>query len=60
MEPNKQQLIEDVRSKTPVENSETRATPKRVRIRPVHNASAAFSGQENKNKEINLYFAVES
>ena len=36
--------IEEVRSKTQAENSETRAAPKRVRIRPVqHGASVVFS-----------------
>ena len=39
---NKQQ-IKEVKSKSRPENSEKKATPKRVWIRPVHSASAAFS-----------------
>ena len=39
---NKQQ-IEEVKSKIQAENSETRATPKRVWIRPMHSAYVAFS-----------------
>ena len=42
VESNKQQ-IEEVRSKIQAENSETQATPKRVRDRPTHSASVAFS-----------------
>ena len=48
---NKKQ-IEEVRSKILAESSETRATPKRVWIRPMHSASVAFSWQEDKNEEI--------
>ena len=50
VESNKQQ-IEKVRSKILAENLETRATPKRVWIRPLHSASVAFSWQEDKNEE---------
>ena len=42
VESNKQQ-IEEVRSKIQAENWKTRATPKRVWIRPMHSASVAFS-----------------
>ena len=42
VESNEQQ-IEEVRSKIQAGNSETRATPKRVWIRPMHSASVAFS-----------------
>ena len=42
VESNKQQ-IEKVRSKIQAENLETRATPKRVWIRPMHSVSVAFS-----------------
>ena len=42
VESSKQQ-IEEVRSKMEAENWETRATPKRVWIRPMHSASAAFT-----------------
>ena len=34
-------------------NSETKATFKRVRNRPTHSASVAFSWQENENEKIN-------
>ena len=51
VESNKQQ-IEEVTSKIQAENLETRATPKRTRIRPMHSACVAFSRQEDKN-EIN-------
>ena len=37
------QQIKEVRSKIQPENLETKATPKRVRIRPTHSASVAFS-----------------
>ena len=47
VESDKQQ-INEVRNKTKVENSETKATSKRVRIRPMHSASVAFSRQEDK------------
>ena len=42
VESNKQQ-IKEVRSKIQAENSETKATSKRVWIRPIHSASVAFS-----------------
>ena len=42
MKSNKQQ-IEEVKSKTQAEISETRSTPKRVWNRPMHSASVAFS-----------------
>ena len=42
VESNKQQ-IEEVRSTIQAENSETRATPKRAWIRPMHSPSVAFS-----------------
>ena len=40
-------------AKTPAENSETKATPKRVWIRPMNSVFVAFSWQEDKNEEIN-------
>ena len=49
-ESNKQQ-IEEVATKIQAENSETRATPKRVWIRPMHSTCAAFSWQEDKNEK---------
>ena len=52
VESNKQQ-IKEVRSKTPTKNSGTKATPKRVCIRPMYSASFAFTLQEDKDKEIN-------
>ena len=39
----KKQQIKEVRSKTQPENSETKATPKRVWIYLMHNASVTFS-----------------
>ena len=42
-----------VRSKTRMENWETKATRKRVRIRPVHSAFVVFSLHKDKNEEIN-------
>ena len=50
VESNKQQ-IEDVGSKIHAENSETRATPKRVWIRPMRSNYVAFSWQEDKNEK---------
>ena len=41
VESNKQK-IEEVRSKIQAENSETRAAPKRIGIRRMHSAFAAF------------------
>ena len=52
VESNKQQ-IEEIRSKTHTENSETRAVSKRVWIRPMHSAFVAFSRQEDKNEKNN-------
>ena len=52
MESNKQQLKE-VESKIQPENSETKATAKRVWIRPTYSASVAFSWHEDKLEEIN-------
>ena len=54
VESNKQQ-IEKARSKIQAESSETRATSKRVCIRPMHSASVAFSSQEDKNEEIKMF-----
>ena len=50
VESNKQQ-IEEVTSKIQTENSETRATLKRVWIRPMHSASVAFSLLDIKSKK---------
>ena len=47
---NKQQ-IEDVRSITPAENSETKATLKRVWIRPMHSASVVSRDNRIKMKK---------
>ena len=55
VESNKPQ-IEKVNNKIQAENSETRATPKRVWIRFMQSASVAFSWQEDKNEEINQSF----
>ena len=41
-------------NKIQAENSETRATPKRVWIRPMRSASVASSCQEDENKEIKV------
>ena len=46
-----QQQIEEVRSKTQAEHSETETTSKGVWIRPTHSASVAFSSQEDTNEE---------
>ena len=46
------QQIEKVRSKTQAENSETKATLKRLWIGPAYNASVAFSRHEDKSEEI--------
>ena len=46
------QQIEEVTCKIQADNLETRATPMRVWICPTQSASAAFSWQEDKNKEI--------
>ena len=51
VESNKQQ-IEEVRSKIPAENSETRTTSKRVWICSMRSAYVAFSWQEDKNEEV--------
>ena len=58
MESDKQK-IEEVRSKILAENSETKATPKRAWIRPMHSASVALSWQKDKNEKIEA-FAVTS
>ena len=50
MESSKQQ-IEEVRSKTQPEHSETKTTPMRVWIRPTHSTSVAFSWEEDTNEE---------
>ena len=51
------QEIEEVTSKVQAESSETKATPKRVWIRPMHSASVAFSWQEDENEKIKSSFA---
>ena len=50
--------IKEVNSKVQAESSETKATPKRVWIRPKHRASAAFSRQEDKDEEISQSIGI--
>ena len=49
------QQIKEVRNKSQTKNSETKTTPKRVWIRPMHSAYVAFSWQEDKNEEISFF-----
>ena len=48
--------IKEVRSKTQMENLETKATPKRVWINPTCSASIAFSRQQDKNEKVIVVF----
>ena len=51
LESNKQQN-KKVKSKTKVENSQTKATPRQIWIRLMYGAAVAFSKQKDKNEEI--------
>ena len=53
-----EQQIKEVRRKFNRKNLETKATPKRVWIRPTHSASAAFSWWKDKDEEIRNQISI--